>query len=85
MICQQTFHSHHLSREFRQIQMMFKTLVVFLQKCFVDGECQREDECLERLYVEVAGFLEGGDVVNMDLGYAASMIFILLLSLRGEG
>jgi len=68
----------------QSLQMLFKTLVVFLQKCFVDGGCQREDECLERLYVEVAGFLEGGDVVNMELGYAASMIFILLLSLRDK-
>ncbi len=67
----------------QSLQMLFKTLVVFLQKCFSGRG--KTSQYLDRLCFSVAGFLENDDLVNMELGYAASMIYILLLGLGSEG
>ena len=68
------------------LQMLFKTMIVFLQRCFIDDKLFELNisVCLLKLQVEVSAYLERKDLVNMDLGYAASMIYILLLRLDSE-
>lgn len=67
--------------------MLFKTLVIFLQKCFTKSDLSNSDkvnECFQKLQASILEFLDRNDLVNMELGYAASMIYILLITVESE-
>jgi len=54
-----------------------------LQKCFINIEIDSENN-FNKIKLFLIDILNMKDVFNMELGYAASMIFILVISLESE-
>jgi hypothetical protein len=58
-------------------------LVIFLQKCFTNIETDSENN-FTRVKLFIQDILNMKDIFNMELGYAASMIYILVITLESE-
>ena len=54
-----------------------------MQKCFINIEIDSENN-FNKIKLFLIDILNMKDVFNMELGYAASMIFILVISLESE-
>jgi hypothetical protein len=54
-----------------------------LQKCFTNIETDSENN-FTRVKLFIQDILNMKDIFNMELGYAASMIYILVISLESE-
>ncbi len=58
-------------------------MVIFLQKCFTNIETDSENN-FTRVKLFIQDILNMKDIFNMELGYAASMIYILVITLESE-
>lgn len=69
-----------ISKIVQNMQLLFKTMIIFLQKCFIQQDFveQRTRANFDTIYSTVLEILDLKDVFGMELGYAASMIQILL-------
>ena len=54
-----------------------------MQKCFTNIETDSESN-FSRVKLFIQDILNMKDIFNMELGYAASMIYILVISLESE-
>lgn len=61
------------------MQLLFKTLIIFFQKCFTQKDQNKElNDSMRLINESVSELLDLKDVFNMELGYASSMVLILL-------
>ncbi len=65
------------------LQVLFKTLVIFLQKFDKDLLASNGSHILQ-LKTDITTFLEQKELVSMELGYAASMIYIIIATGESE-
>ncbi|CAF0722657.1 unnamed protein product [Brachionus calyciflorus] len=72
-----------ISKFVQNLQLLFKTLIIFLQKCHSISE-NKDDEniqkCLDQIYNSVMELLDLKSIFNLELGYAACMVQVLLKS-----
>ncbi|RNA20515.1 hypothetical protein BpHYR1_034256, partial [Brachionus plicatilis] len=65
-----------ISKLVQNLQLLFKTMIIYLQKCYHSISHQKEQ--VSTIYTSVTDLLELKSIFNLELGYAACMVQVLL-------